>query len=292
MIDYRPLEVFETPAQRARAERYLNRQQKFYVPFTLKQVAAWLGTLLVFAGFVYFALRVSATLGQVLLYLGGFGSVGYFLWRASQRHKVTQAWAAANGWSCGQPVPDFMIASITPALAKVSRGGAKISGAYGQTAFWFYAYAYEYVDPSSRLSSSNDGPDVRRETFQTVTYRFPVNLPVFLLDATTDGRQKQLDIFGAPLQRLELEGDFNKYFTLYQRPGDQIDVLSFITPEFMALLADEAPFLNFQTDGQYLHVFSNRSHGIDYSMTKNLFDKSRLLVDAIERKLNLNRPAQ
>src|SRR5690554_5688615 len=86
-----------------------------------------------------------------------------------------------------------------------------------------------------RLTKSGDRTS--SEEFAYIALRLDRALPHVMLDATANrGRTAILD----RQQKLSLEGDFDKHFTLYAPEGYERDALYLFTPDLMALLIDEA----------------------------------------------------
>ncbi|MBC7869088.1 hypothetical protein H7X69_02840 [Candidatus Saccharibacteria bacterium] len=104
------------------------------------------------------------------------------------------------------------------------------------------------------------------------------NLPNMVLDS----KQNNIRVFGAQLsnlpitfhkdQILELEGDFNKYFTLYAPKEYERDALYIFAPDLMALLIDEASTYDVEIVDDRLYVYSNTSFGLeDPAVLERLF---------------------
>lgn len=104
----------------------------------------------------------------------------------------------------------------------------KLSGAYKNKLFWLGNYSYATGFMKSR------------EVYHTgvMSVKMPKHLPNVLIDT-----KKQVfgNLWGASYrgnQQFELEGDFNKYFTVYAPANYERDALYFLTPELMAKLID------------------------------------------------------
>jgi len=77
----------------------------------------------------------------------------------------------------------------------------------------------------------------RRITYAVMHARLPRKLPNVVFDSI-DHQRKEFRIVFDRGQRIQLEGNFNKYFVTYFGHGYTIDDLSFITPEVMEALID------------------------------------------------------
>lgn len=59
-------------------------------------------------------------------------------------------------------------------------------------------------------------------------------------------------------QRLQLEGNFNEYFNLYLPDGDQVDVLSVVTPDIMQVLMDSGRPYDIEIIGHNVFICSRQ----------------------------------
>lgn len=125
----------------------------------------------------------------------------------------------------------------------------------------------------------------------TTTYRWgyaamrlPVALPHIVLDAhgnNTIGRPR-LPIAFAKNQRLSLEGDFDRYFTLYCPEGYERDALYLFSPDTMAVFVDEAARLDVELVDDYLFLyFPGQLATLDSAMWERLL----ATVDALSERL-------
>lgn len=74
-------------------------------------------------------------------------------------------------------------------------------------------------------------------------------------------------------QKLQLEGDFNKYFDLYVPHGYERDALYFITPELMALLVDHGAKFDIELVDNYLYIYSDKPFDLDHATAiQSIFD--------------------
>ncbi|HEX6462571.1 MAG TPA: hypothetical protein VFZ58_04905 [Candidatus Saccharimonadales bacterium] len=95
---------------------------------------------------------------------------------------------------------------------------------------------------------------------QTIMYRQPVmalTLPRAVPHVILDRFNKQ-STYRPGMELFELEGDFNKYFSVFCAPGYQQDILYFLTPELMQLLLDTDQQFDLEIIGDQLYVYGNR----------------------------------
>jgi hypothetical protein len=86
-------------------------------------------------------------------------------------------------------------------------------------------------------------------------------LPHMVLDSTANNGLfggSNLPTAFAKEQRLSLEGDFDKYFSLYAPKDYERDALYVFTPDLMALLIDEAAPFDVEIVDDWMFVYSSR----------------------------------
>ncbi len=119
---------------------------------------------------------------------------------------------------------------------------------------------YEYTTGSGKSS--------RTHHYGVVQIKLPRKLPHVLLDASANnwfiGSNLPIQFSGG--QKLELEGDFNNYFTTYAPEGYGRDTLYFLTPELMAALVDYGKNYDFEVVDDNLFIYHKE---IDLSL-KNI----------------------
>lgn len=125
-------------------------------------------------------------------------------------------------------------------------------------------YERLWRDDSSPLDIGNyryttgSGKNKQTHLWHFLGLRLPRRLPHMLLDAKGNN-----SLFGSNLpvsfsknQRLSLEGDFDKHFTLYCPREYETDALYVFTPDLMALLIDEAANLDVEIVDDWMFVYS------------------------------------
>ncbi|MFD4959111.1 hypothetical protein [Microbacterium sp. NPDC058389] len=90
------------------------------------------------------------------------------------------------------------------------------------------------------------------------TVRLGTNLPHLVLDATSNDslRVSNLPVSLDPVQRLSLEGDFDRHFALYAPAGYERDALYLFTPDVMARFIDEAAALDVEIVDDRLFLYA------------------------------------
>ncbi|MGO2519117.1 MAG: hypothetical protein ACTH8F_03255, partial [Microbacterium sp.] len=93
-----------------------------------------------------------------------------------------------------------------------------------------------------------------------VAVKLDVPLPNIVLDALgNNGFGTNLPASFRKDQALSLEGDFNKYFTLYCPEGYEQDALYLFTPDIMARFIDNAAELDVEIVDDWLFLYTKRS---------------------------------
>ena len=119
-----------------------------------------------------------------------------------------------------------------------------------------YSYEIESRDSKGRRSSV---------TFSSgyIMIQLDRNLPHMVLDSVADNaklfgkRRSDLQVSFEKDQKLSLEGDFDKYFTLYAPEEYKRDALYVFTPDLMALFIDESSPYDAEIIDNKLFIYSN-----------------------------------
>jgi hypothetical protein len=107
--------------------------------------------------------------------------------------------------------------------------------------------------------TTGSGKSSRENIIEIVRMKLPRALPNVVLDATAN------NFFGfsnlnnelAGHQKLQLEGDFNTYFTVYVPEGYERDALYFLTPELMQFLVQQGSTYDYEVVGNELLIYSS-----------------------------------
>lgn len=122
------------------------------------------------------------------------------------------------------------------------------------------------------------GKHQRHITFTVCEIHYKTNLPRIFLDAHHNSFLTS-DIFARfrGEEIISLEGDFNKYFTLYIPKGYQIEALQIFAPDIMADLIDKSKMFDLEFIADHLYIYSSKA-----IETKNdlyeFYDLARLLI--------------
>ncbi|UOE43287.1 hypothetical protein [Agromyces larvae] len=121
-------------------------------------------------------------------------------------------------------------------------------------------------------------------TWGYVAVKLGVPLPHIVLDAVGNN-----ELFGSNLpmafdraQRLSLEGDFDRHFTLYCPAGYERDALYLFTPDIMARFVDNAAALDVEIVDDWLFLYAKRDFStLDPAMWAWLFSVVGALLDKL-----------
>lgn len=96
-------------------------------------------------------------------------------------------------------------------------------------------------------------------TFGVVRLKLPRKLPHILLDSKKNNFFILTNLPGnfTSDQKLQLEGDFNNYFTVYAPLNYQRDALYILTPELMAILVEKGEEYDFEVVDDNLFIYTS-----------------------------------
>ncbi|GGH51327.1 hypothetical protein [Microbacterium album] len=117
-----------------------------------------------------------------------------------------------------------------------------------------------FVEFANYRYTTGSGKDSKTHTWGYVAIHLDTPLPHIVLDARGNN-----SLFGSNLpatfdrgQRLSLEGDFDRHFTLYCPQGYERDALYLFTPDIMARFMDNAGQLDVEIVDDWLFLYTKR----------------------------------
>lgn len=142
-----------------------------------------------------------------------------------------------------------------------NKGYCSVNAGFRSEKAGFYELAnYQYSASNSKDSTSQlDG---------FLSIKLPRRLPNIVLDAHKNnpfGRISNLPGMFKSDQKMSLEGDFDKYFTLYAPDEYKQDALYVFTPEIMQLLIEGASDYDIEIVDDYIFLY--KSDGIGFDLT-------------------------
>ncbi|WP_051701454.1 hypothetical protein [Mycetocola saprophilus] len=226
-------------------------------------------------------------LAGVLMSSVGGGSAGgswaaFFVQLVISAGIVWGVWALFRGMrnrGDNNPIRMFSFArdngfGYTPATNNINYPGMIFNTGYDRVAFdrvhalpgqryfdignFRFKFGNQYVNPWLDRTGSPAG---RRELWSTwgyMVFQLDRRLPHIVLDAHANNKLGFSNLPYTPdaSQRLSLEGDFNRYFTLYGPVGYERDVMQILTPDVMALLIDNAAPFDVEIIDDLMFIYS------------------------------------
>ena len=199
------------------------------------------------------------------------------------------AFAAANGWvyEPSAPAPAYR-GSTFEFLQGATVRDHFVSGTGTQP-----AGAFEVGVVTGKVGGGQDWPGTGgsvRASFSTnevmtigyLAVRLHRQLPQFVLDSSRND-DRGLSNLPMPIaggQRLSLEGDFDKHFTLYCPRGYERDALYIFTPDLMGLLIDETGDFDVEIADDLFFVYSRGGWDLSNATLWRRLDRIRAVVGA------------
>ena len=199
----------------------------------------FLGFLVTFIGFVVTsASNNGAALGALvfpIILLVGIGVIGFLVIRTVARGGKWQRWYRLDRFASANDLvfsPVGAAPQYPGAIFQLGRARAAVDHLRSASGRFLDYGNYRYTTGSGKNQSTR--------TWGFLALQLDRSLPHMVLDSTANN-----GIFGSNLpatfnkdQVLHLEGDFDKYFTLYCPREYERDALYVFTPDLMALLID------------------------------------------------------
>jgi len=207
----------------------------------------WIYTIPFIGLTVSFIIQNSPSRQQIAQRLWGIGivfilagSIVLTLWGYIRRwlyHKAVKSFALKNNL---QTLSEADMSATIPPCAAAPEGAynLKLNGylfMIGNTPVAIFDYSYT-------VGSGRSSKDYQ---FALATHRFDKTYPHLFLDSKANGR----NYLYAGSQKVDLEGDFDKYFQLYIPKGSQADALTIFSPDVMQSLINTAKPFDIEIDG-------------------------------------------
>ncbi len=134
----------------------------------------------------------------------------------------------------------------------------------------------------ARHSGDRSSPQGPRHSFRYLETLLPREVPHIVIDARRNGRLRSIL---PETQRLSLEGDFDRFFTVYVPNGYERDALQLLTPDVMVCLIDHGRAWDIEIFDDRLIIASRRfGRGSDRSECTALLAFSELIVEELGRQ--------
>ena len=276
-VDYSPLFI---PVSRDEVARFKRESREAAQPWAHSATATTVAASLVGAVIVIVVVVLIATSLPIALQSPGSGvSVAFVIWpllvvalggfalyrylsHASGRWESLlrrTRFASANSlaYLTGTRNPDY------PGLI-FAHGDSR------QTSDNYRSQTDPYFDLGNYRYTTGSGKEKTTHTWGYLALRLERRLPQMVLDAR--GNNGLLGGSTLPTtfrrdQKLSLEGDFDRYFTLYCPRQYERDALYVFTPDLMALLIDETAAFDVEIVDDWMFVYSVNEFALDTAQT-------------------------
>jgi len=143
-----------------------------------------------------------------------------------------------------------------------------------------------FFEISNFAYTIGSGKDSRTVENGYIMIKLDRNLPNIVLDSNKNNfKLLGMNISNLPVnykdnQKLSLEGDFDKYFTLYVPAGYERDALYVFTPDLMALFIDNSSVYDAEVVDDKLFIYSN---GFDIT-NPDVLERLFKIIDTVGQK--------
>ncbi len=218
---------------------------------------------------------------QIISYFGIFVGLGFYVYSSYQADKKQQAvftqFAAVNSWQYSEGSQDVSTVGTVFSLGH-SRYMQNIYMGWSH-GLPFRLYTYNY--------SVGYGKNEQYYDLQVFELTLPRSLPHMVIDSLVEGGnggRSTLPIEFAESQKIELEGDFSKYFSLYTPDDYGITALTVLAPGVMETLMKFAASCDIEIIQDRLYFFWPDIPGSQKSY-QDIFTTVNQVLDQTLRKL-------
>lgn len=222
-----------------------------------------------------FLFAAFGSVAPIVVWGGAIAAIAIFLTRGglgrNERWFRLDRFAAANGMN------------YLPALASPGLPGMIFSvGSSRSSSDLVRGEHPRFVEFANYHYTTGSGKNRTTHRWGYVAIKLDVPLPHIVLDATSNN-----GLFGSNLpmtfdrdQKLSLEGDFDRFFSLYCPQGYERDALYLFTPDIMARFIDNAAALDVEIVDDWLFLYGKREFsGLDPATWAWLFSVVAALLD-------------
>jgi hypothetical protein len=184
------------------------------------------------------------------------------------RHAFMQQFARANNFSYQKKAPVEIFSAPYLEMGHSRKIEDVVSGKYLNFPVSFFTFS----------CTIGYGRGAKHIIFTACEIHYTANLPRIFLDSHHRDFLSA-DIHAKPLdgEVISLEGDFNKYFTLYVPRGFEIEALQIFAPDVMAKLIDNSKQFDLEFIGDHLYIYSSGTIDTKQGM-RSIYELAKLLV--------------
>ena len=227
-------------------------------------------------GLAAFIALIVITVGSIVIRVGDiiiYAVVLYFAFLSYRvnvyKNNVWQAFATANGWPLNTTTSVLELIPPSMQFGHSEKFSPIINATLG--AMNSDLFTYSCVTGSGRYQQTHN--------FTVGRMVLPKNLPHILLLSKKSKADVQRDL--ANSQDLQLEGNFGDYFKLQIESGQQIDVLTVLTPDVMQTLVSYNTAEDIEILGDDLYFIMNgdkRDYADVESLVRSVVELSQQII--------------
>ncbi len=270
VVDYSPLQTTPTPQEVAEYKRQAKASGASWASMPIASILTFVVVIVimvavivpVFGGIlvsIFSALdRSPISAIFLVLFVLGVGLVGYAILRV--------VLTGAGRWGTWLKMDRFARANgfqFSPSSANPSYPGAIFQlGDSRKAVEHFRTVDGRFLDFGNYQYTTGSGKNRSTRTWGFLAVKLDRRLPHMVLDSKANNGLfggSNLPATFAKDQVLSLEGDFDRYFTLYCPKEYERDALYVFTPDLMALLIDEAAPFDVEIVDDWMFVYSARA---------------------------------
>ncbi|MGL3148724.1 hypothetical protein ACSS7Z_00045 [Microbacterium sp. A82] len=179
--------------------------------------------------------------------------LGLLIWSTNRsariaRYRLSQ-FAAANNMTYEDRINDPQLPGMIFNIGRSRHSDRLVRG-----------HSPRFVEFGNYQYTTGLGKHSTTHSWGYVAVKLDVPLPNIVLDALgNNGFGTNLPASFQKEQRLSLEGDFDRYFTLYCPEGYEADALYLFTPDIMARFVDNAAQLDVEIVDDWLFLYTKRA---------------------------------
>lgn len=164
------------------------------------------------------------------------------------RQQALQTFATQNNLQFSQEVPAKNEVGSLFSHGSSRNGSNGISGTFSNLSFQLFDYSYDTGSGKSR----------RTHKLTVLSFNLPRHLPHMVIDSLVEpgsNGSSALPIVFNRNQRIELEGNFNRYFDLYAPDTYGISALTIVAPDVMMTLMQHAALCDIEIIDNKLYFY-------------------------------------
>jgi hypothetical protein len=167
--------------------------------------------------------------------------------KVSVKHEFMQQFAEANGFHYAKTGTIYGLDGWVFTIGHGQEVLDLVTGTYEGYPISLFTYSYNI----------GQGKNQQKITFDVFELQFDTAIPDFFL--LQNGRDFGSFFMGK--EKLKLEGDFDRYFTLSIAKGYEVEALEVFTPEVMAALIDKARSFSLEIVNDHVFIYATNPLG-------------------------------